>query len=143
MTSGQDAHTNPLDPGSETYWRLVAIALDPDRSTPELYALMHEGNSDVPLMVNGRIAIFTDPGRAAEVLRTHGAYLPADHIDVARPFAWCDVAGALSYFSDGGIDPNATVLDTVTCSSIWSQRQESRWWTIGVARCTRSLTTAR
>jgi hypothetical protein len=43
-------------------------------------------------MIDERIVFFTDPGRAHDLIKDHGAPLVADHIDVARPFFWCDVA---------------------------------------------------
>ncbi|HET7502561.1 MAG TPA: hypothetical protein VFK02_16185 [Kofleriaceae bacterium] len=101
------------DPATATYWRLLAISLDPDRSEPELYGLMHEGETDVPLMVDGRIVFFTDPARAHELIQKHGAALPANEIDVAKPFFWCDVAQALYYLSSGGMDTDASVLGAV------------------------------
>lgn len=101
------------DPSSLTYWRLIAIALDPDRTMPELYGLIYEGERDVPLMVDGRIALFTDSSRARSLLQQHGGALVADHIDVDKPFTWCDVAQALHHLSAGGYDEGATVLGTV------------------------------
>jgi hypothetical protein len=103
----------PRDPAAETYWRLLAVALDPDRTTPELYGLIHEGETDVPLMVDGRIMFFTDPARAQDLIREYGAALVADHIDVAKPSLWCDVAQALHFLSAGGFDDGADVLSVV------------------------------
>lgn len=101
------------DPSSETYWRLLAIGLDPDQTVPELYGLIYEGETDVPLMVDGRIALFRDPARAPELIRQYGAPLVADKIDVTQPFFWCDVAEALHSLSAGGIDTTASVLGAV------------------------------
>jgi|SRR5215216_1754277 len=105
--------TNMRDPSRETYWRLLAIATDPDRSSPELYGLIHEGETDVPLMVDGRIALFADPARAPELLQLYGAPLVADKVDIEKPFFWCDVAEALHLLSVGGIDAQASVLNAV------------------------------
>jgi len=105
--------TNPRDPATETYWRLLAVGLDPDKSEPDLYGLIYEGESDVPLMVDGRIVFFTDPKRAHELIERYGAALVADKIDVAKPFFWCDVAQALHFLSAGGIDTTASVVDAV------------------------------
>ncbi|TMQ21558.1 MAG: hypothetical protein E6J90_13970 [Deltaproteobacteria bacterium] len=65
---------NPFTPAVsiEPLWRLLAIGLDPDKTVPDLYGAIHEGEPDVPLMVDGRIVFFTDPGRAAELIRQHG-----------------------------------------------------------------------
>jgi len=101
------------DPATVTYWRLLAISLDPDRTEPELYGLIYESETDVPLMVDGRIVFFTDPARAPELIRQHGAALIADEVDVAKPFFWCDVAQALYFLSSGGMDTQASVLGAV------------------------------
>jgi len=92
---------------------LLAISLDPDRTTPELYGLIHEGEIDVPLMIDARIALFTDVTRARALIQQYGDSLIADEIDVEKPFFWCDVAQALYFLSSGGIDTEATVLGTV------------------------------
>ena len=102
----------PHSPSTEPYWRLLAVALDPDHE-PELYGLIHEGETDSPLMVDGRIVFFTDPARAPDLIRQHGAAQAAAKIDVEKPFFWCDVAGALHYLSAGGVDNTATVVDAV------------------------------
>jgi hypothetical protein len=108
-----ESQTNrATDPATETYWRLLAIALDPDVSVPELYGLIHEGEVDVPLMVDGRIIFFADPARAPEILRAYGAALVA-RVDVEKPFFWCDVAQALFFLSNGGTDTEASVLRAV------------------------------
>jgi hypothetical protein len=112
MTSEKPS-TTVRDPGTETYWRLLAIGIDPDKSEPDLYGLIYEGSTDVPLMVDGSIAFFKDPARAPELIRTYGASLVADKIDVEKPFFWCDVAQALHFLSAGGIDTEASVLRTV------------------------------
>lgn len=104
---------DPNDPTAETYWRLLAVALDPDRTTPELYGLIYESETDVPLMVDGRIVFFTDPSRAHDLIREYGTARVADHIDVAKPFFWCDVAQALHFLSAGGFDDGAAVLQAV------------------------------
>lgn len=101
------------DPASETYWRLLAIGLDPDRSTPELYGVIHEGEVDVPLMSDGRILFFTDPSRAHAIIREHNNGPVADKTDLEKPFFWCDVAQTLYYLSAGGIDTSATVVNAV------------------------------
>jgi len=111
--SSETSALAPRDPAAETYWRLLAVALDPDRSTPELYGLIYEGETDVPLMVDDRIVFFTNPGRAHDLIREHGAALVADHLDIAKPFFWCDVAQALHFLSVGGFDEGASVLGTV------------------------------
>ena len=109
-----ETHTPaPREPAAETYWRLLAVALDPDRSTPELYGLIYEGETDVPLMVDGRIVFFQDPARSHDLIREYGGPLVADHIDVAKPFFWCDVAQALHLLSVGGFDDGAAVLGAV------------------------------
>src|SRR6266568_2643533 len=107
--ASKQPHTSH-DPATETYWRLLAIGLDPDRSVPELYGLIHEGDADVPLMVDGRVVFFTDPARARELIQKHAAHVPADKIDVDKPFFWCDVAQALHYLSAGGFDTDSSVL---------------------------------
>ena len=101
------------DPATETYWRLLDVALDPDRAIPDLYGLIYEGETDVPLMVDGRIVFFTDPTRAHDLIQEHGAARIADHIDVAKPFFWCDVAQALHFLSAGRFDDGAAVLGAV------------------------------
>jgi hypothetical protein len=92
---------------------LLAIALDPDQSKPELFGLIYEGETDIPLMADGRIVFFTDPTRARELIEQYGAALVADKIDVAKPFFWCDVAQALHFLSAGGTDTDASILGTV------------------------------
>ena len=101
------------DPATVTYWRLLAIGLDPDNTQPELYGLIYENETDVPLMVDGRIVFFTDPARTPELIRQHGAALIADEVDVAKPAIWCDVAQALYFLSSGGMDTEDSVLEAV------------------------------
>jgi len=101
------------EPATETYWRLLAIGIDPDKSTPELYGLIHEREADVPLMQDGRIVFFTDPTRTRELIQRHGALLAADKIDLDKPFFRCDVAQALYFLSVGGNDEDASVLRAV------------------------------
>jgi hypothetical protein len=112
MTSEQSPQVL-RDPSTETYWRLLAIGLDPDHAKPELYGLIYEGETDVPLMADGRILFFTDPTKARALLQQYATTLVADHIDVAKPFFWCDVAQALHFLSAGGVDTNASLLDAV------------------------------
>lgn len=102
-------HASSIQP----YWRLLAVALDPDRPTPELYGILHEAEKDVPLMVDGRIVFFTDPARAPELIQKHGGAWVTDPIDVAKPSFWCDVAQALHFLSAGGIDTTASVVNAV------------------------------
>jgi hypothetical protein len=97
----------------QPYWRLLAVALDPDNPTPELYGVIHEAEKDVPLMVDGRIVFSTDPTRAPELIRKHGEAWVTDPIDVAKPSFWCDVAQALHFLSAGGFDDGADVLSAV------------------------------
>lgn len=97
----------------EKIWRLLAISLDPDKSDPELYGLILEGVDDQPLLLNERILLFRDASRAEEILRTHGAHLEANRVDVAKPFFWCDVAQTLYLLQAGGIDNDACVLGAV------------------------------
>lgn len=111
--SSEKTFRTPRNPATETYWRLLAIGLDPDQAKPDLYGLIHEGETDVPLMVDGRIIFFTDPTRARELIQQYGAALAADKIDVAKPFFWCDVAQALYFLSAGGTDTDAAVLGAV------------------------------
>lgn len=111
--SAESSPTVPRDPATETYWRLLAIGLDPDKAEPDLYGLIYEGEHDVPLMVDGRIVFFTDPTRAHDLIQQYGASLVADKMDVAKPFFWCDVAQALHFLSEGGIDTDASVLRAV------------------------------
>jgi hypothetical protein len=101
------------DPPIEPYWRLLAIGIDPDMSTPELYGAIHEGEEDIPLMVEGRLVFFTDPARAPELIRQHGGAWASDKMDVQRPSFWCDVAKTLYLLSAGGIDTTAALLDAV------------------------------
>lgn len=98
---------------TDNRWRLLAIGLDPDKSTPDLYGVMHEGDKDVPLMVGGRIAFFTEPGRATALIQQYGGSWTGDPIDVEKPSLWCDVAQALHFLSAGGIDTQASVVDAV------------------------------
>jgi len=98
---------------SQPYWRLLAVALDPDRSTPELYGVIHEAEKDIPLMADGRIVFFTDPTRARELIQMHGGAWVTDPMDVAKPSFWCDVAQALHFLSAGGIDTTASVVNAV------------------------------
>jgi hypothetical protein len=111
--SSETSSTAPRDPAAETYWRLLAIGLDPDKTTPDLYGLIYEGETDVPLMADGRIVFFTDSKRALELIQRYGAPLVADKIDVEKPFFWCDVAQALYFLSAGGTDNEASVVGAV------------------------------
>jgi len=111
--SGSSDKSTATDPSTETYWRLLAIGLDPDRTAPELYGLIYEGETDVPLMVDGRIVLFTDPTRAPELIQKYCTPLVADKVDAEKPFFWCDVAQALHFLSAGGTDVDASVLNTV------------------------------
>jgi hypothetical protein len=95
------------------YWRLLAVGLDPDRSTPDLYGIIHEGENDVPLMVGGRIVFFTDPARAPTLIQQYGGSQASDPMDVEKPSFWCDVAQALHFLSAGGLDTQASVVDAV------------------------------
>lgn len=103
----------PLDTSVEPCWRLLAIGLDPDKTMPDLYGAIHEGETDVPLMADGRIVFFTDPARAPELISQHGAPWVGDPMDVGKPSLWCDVAQALHHLSAGGIDTSASVVDAV------------------------------
>jgi hypothetical protein len=105
--------TKTRDPPTASYWRLLAIALDPDRPTPELYGAIHEGEKDAPLMVDGRIVFFADPARAHDLIQMYGGPWVADPMDLGKPSFWCDVAQALHFLSAGGIDTTASVVDAV------------------------------
>lgn len=111
--SFENPSTTRLDASIEPRWRLLAIGLDPDKTVPDLYGAIHEGDPDVPLMVDGRIVFFTDAARAPELIRQHGAPWVADPMDVSKPTLWCDVAQALYHLSAGGIDTSASVVDAV------------------------------
>ena len=67
-----DNPSNTLTASIEPLWRLLAIGLDPDKTVPDLYGAIHQGEPDLPLMVEGRIVFFTDPGRAPELIRRYG-----------------------------------------------------------------------
>jgi hypothetical protein len=97
----------------QAYWRLLAVGLDPDRPTFELYGAIHEAETDVPLMADGRIVFFTDPARAPELIQRYGGPWVADPIDVDKPSFQCDVAQALHFLSAGGIDTTASVVNAV------------------------------
>src|SRR6201995_3386645 len=94
-------------------WRLLAIGLDPGKTVPALYGAIHEGEPDAPLMVEGRIMFFTEPARAAELIRQYGGPWADDPMEVSKPTLWCDVAQALHHLSAGGIDTSASVVDAV------------------------------
>jgi hypothetical protein len=111
--SPETSSTAPRDPATETYWRLLAIGLDPDKTMPDLYGMIHEGETDVPLMVDGRIVFFTDPARAPALIQKYGGAQATDPVDVGKPTFWCDVAQALHFLSAGGIDTQASVVDAV------------------------------
>ena len=116
MTTNQEKHEVIVvkqTPADAVYWRLLAVALDPGRETPELYGLIREGQSDVPLMVDGRILLFAERGRADELLRRHGRLVGDEVVDVERPFFVCDVAQALHLLSVGGLDSDSAVLSAV------------------------------
>jgi len=87
--------TKPVVSSTQKYWRLLAVGLDPARSTPDLYGVIHEGDRDVPLMVDGRIVFFTDPARAPALVQQYGGPWATDPVDVGKPSFWCDVAQAL------------------------------------------------
>jgi hypothetical protein len=90
--SFENPSTTLLEASIEPCWRLLAIGLDPDRTVPDLYGAIHEGEADVPLMADGRIVFFADPARAAELIRQHGAPWGADPMDVGKSSLWYDVA---------------------------------------------------
>jgi hypothetical protein len=94
-------------------WRLFAVGLDPDKTVPDLYGAIHQGEPDVPLMVDGRIVFFTDPGQASGLIRQYGGPWASDPTEVSKPTLWCDVAQALHHLSAGGIDTSASVVDAV------------------------------
>src|SRR5215831_3284082 len=109
-----DEHSSsPTTSSIQPYWRLLAVALDPDNPMPELYGVLHEAEKDVPLMVDGRIVFFTDPTRAPELIQKYGGAWGTDPSDVAKPSFWCDVAQALHFLSAGGFDDGADVLSAV------------------------------
>src|SRR5262245_30652084 len=95
----------------DAYWRRLAVALAPDRSITDLYGLIREGETDVPLMVNGRIVFFTDPARAPDLIRQYGSPWASDPAEVSKPTLWCDIAQALHHLSAGGIDISASIVD--------------------------------
>jgi len=105
--------TNSVASSTEGCWRLLAIGLDPDRSAPDLYGLIHEGEHDIPLMTNGRLIFFVDPARAPALIQHYGGPRAADPMEVDKPSFWCDVAQALHFLSAGGIDTQASVVDAV------------------------------
>lgn len=106
-------NTNRPTKSATPVWRLLAIGLDPDKTEPEIYGAIHEGETDVPLMVDDRIVFFTDPGRAPELIQQYGGPWIHDRMEVAKPTIWCDVAQALHHLSAGGMDTSASVVDAV------------------------------
>ena len=106
-------NTNRPNRSMEPRWRLLAIGLDPSKTAPDLYGVIHEGETDVPLMVDERIVFFTNPGQAPELIRTYGGPWIHDAMEVATPTLWCDVAQTLHLLSAGGIDTSASVVDAV------------------------------
>jgi hypothetical protein len=111
--SPENSSTTPLAASIEPLWRLLAIGLDPDKTVPDLYGAIHQGEPDAPLMVDGRIVFFTDPERASALIRQYGAAWANEPMEVSKPTLWCDVAQALHYLSVGGIDTSASVVDAV------------------------------
>jgi hypothetical protein len=75
--------------------------------------LIYESEKDVPLMADGRILFFTDPGRAPALVRQYGEARANDRLDVEKPSFWCDVAQTLHLLSAGGLDTAASVVDAV------------------------------
>src|SRR5882757_7450812 len=106
-------NTNRPTKSTEPCWRLLAIGLDPNKTAPDLYGAIHEGEADVPLMVDERIVFFTDPERAPELIQKYGGPWIHDTMEVAKPTLWCDVAQALHHLSVGGVDTSASVVDAV------------------------------
>lgn len=100
-------------PADVVYWRLIGFLLDPNRDEPQLYCLMREGQVDVPLMASGRIVLFAEMGRAAELLHRYGRVADGEVPDIERPFLFCDVAQTLHRLSMGGIDDESAILNTV------------------------------
>ena len=111
--SFENPSTPALETSIEPRWRLLAIGLDPDKTVPDLYGAIHEGEPDVPLMVDGRIIFFTEPTRAPELIEQYGGPWAADPQEVSKPTLWCDVAQALHHLSAGGVDTSASVVDAV------------------------------
>jgi hypothetical protein len=87
-------NTNRPAKSTSPCWRLLAIGLDSDKTAPELYAAIHEGEVDVPLMVDERIVFFADPKRASKLIQKYGGPWIHDAVDVAHPTLWCDVAAS-------------------------------------------------
>lgn len=94
-------------------WRLLAISLDPDRSEPQLYGLILEGEVDQPLMLRDRVLFFRDAARAPAIIETYGLHLRADRAELGKPFFWCDIAQTLHLLQAGGLDGEACVLGAV------------------------------
>lgn len=111
MSSENPSNTSTVS--IEPLWRLFAVGLDPDKTMPDLYGAMHQGEPDVPLMVDGRIVFFTDPGRAPELIRQYGGTWANDPTEVSKPTLWCDIAQALHHLSAGGIDTSTSIVDAV------------------------------
>jgi hypothetical protein len=111
MSSENPSNTSTVT--IEPLWRLLAIGLDPDKTVPDLYGAIHQGEPDLPLMVDGRIVFFTDPGRAPELIRQYGGAWANDPTEVSNPTLWCDIAQALHHLSAGGIDTSASIVDAV------------------------------
>jgi hypothetical protein len=98
---------------TETIWRLLAISLDPEQADPAFYGLILEGEVDQPLMLDGRIVLFREAARAAELLQRYGSSMKADRSEISTPFFWCDVAQTLHLLQAGGLDEDACVLGAV------------------------------
>jgi hypothetical protein len=98
---------------TEKIWRLLAISLDPDQADPAFYGLVLEGDIDEPLMHEGRVVLFREAARAADLLARYGSSMKADRAEISKPFFWCDVAQTLHLLQAGGLDEDACVLGAV------------------------------
>ncbi len=102
---------HPQKPHGHEELALIGIRLSPRHDGPQLYTLLAVGgDNERPLMADGAILFFADPGQAAGVL----AMDPTMSSTGAPPTeleAVCDIAEALYLVNSQDADEHGVVLD--------------------------------
>ncbi len=93
---------------------LVGFRIDPEAEGPQFYTLfVLESENDRPLVANGRVVFFAEPGRAAEALQ-----LAENDMSRLAPAPkeleiLCDVAEALHIANAQDADTDGVLLETI------------------------------
>lgn len=103
----------PPEPVEGLY--LVGFRLDPAHDGPQFYTLFAlEGENERPLVSDGRLLFFSDPGQAGEALQQ------ADNVTGLGPVPselemMIDVAQALYVVNSQSRDEDGTLLEVIGC----------------------------